>query len=265
MTQPSSQHIRFRGRSFPLLALEPEAPIADWIVRLDEYLSRFPVSFAKKPIVIDVSKLDLERSDLIALVESLSRRRIRIIGLSGLEATWTSDDLPPILNNGRATTLVEEPSRPAPGDQNSRPAAPSEQPVLDEIVKNPKGLQRDQKYAAPDVACAPPAVAPLVVETTVRSGQCIVCRSDVTVIGSVAWGSEVVAGGSIHIYGTARGRLMAGAYGDARARIFCRRLEAELVAINGVYITAEKINPTLNSQAVQVWLEDDKIRIEPFT
>ena len=60
MTQPSSQHIRFQGRSFPVLALEPQAPIAGWLKQLDEDLNRFPVSFARKSIVIDVSKLDLE-------------------------------------------------------------------------------------------------------------------------------------------------------------------------------------------------------------
>jgi septum site-determining protein MinC len=62
---------------------------------------------------------------------------------------------------------------------------------------------------------------------------------DVTVIGSVASGAEVVAGGSIHIYGTLRGRAMACSTGNARARIFCRKIEAELLAIDGLYKTAD--------------------------
>ena len=85
MTQPSPQPIRFKGCSLPVLALEPEAPIADWIMRLDEYLNRFPVSFARKPIVIDVSKLGLQRSSVVALMESLSERGIRTLGLIGVE------------------------------------------------------------------------------------------------------------------------------------------------------------------------------------
>ena len=60
-----------------------------------------------------------------------------------------------------------------------------------------------------------------------------------TVLGSVASGAEVIAGGSIHIYGTLRGRAIAGSTGNARARIFCRKLEAELLAIDGLYRTAE--------------------------
>lgn len=260
MTQSPSQHIRFRGRSFPLLALEPEAPIADWIKRLDEYLSRFPVSFAKKSIVIDVSKLDLERSGLVALVEMLSQRRIRIMGLSGLATSWASDDLPPILASGRALAIADEPRSAAPSGVASSAFAPSEQMGSDEILESQKHppKQRDS------TSCAPAAVVPLVIDAPVRSGQSIVCRSDVTVIGSVAWGSEVVAGGSIHIYGTAGGRVMAGAFGDARARIFCRRLEAELVAVNGIYVTAEEIDANLAGQAVQVWLEGETIRIARF-
>ena len=71
---------------------------------------------------------------------------------------------------------------------------------------------------------------------------------DVSVLGSVASGAEVVAGGSIHIYGTLRGRAMAGSMGNPRARIFCQKIEAELVAINGYYRTAEEINAKLRGR-----------------
>jgi septum site-determining protein MinC len=65
-------------------------------------------------------------------------------------------------------------------------------------------------------------------------------------------------------YGTARGRVMAGAYGDARARIFCHGLEAELIAVNGFYMTAEEIDADLRDQAVQIWLEGETIRVARF-
>ena len=60
-------------------------------------------------------------------------------------------------------------------------------------------------------------------------------------LGSVGSGAEIVAGGSIHVYGTLRGRAMAGASGNRRARIFCNKIEAELLAIDGFYTTAEEI------------------------
>jgi septum site-determining protein MinC len=65
----------------------------------------------------------------------------------------------------------------------------------------------------------------------------------------------VVAGGSIHVYGTLRGRAMAGCNGNGRARIFCRKLEAELLAIDGYYRAAEDLAPALRSRPVQAWLD----------
>ena len=84
---------------------------------------------------------------------------------------------------------------------------------------------------------------------------------DVTVLGSVASGAEVVAGGSIHVYGTLRGRAVAGLAGNGRARIFCRRLEAELLAIDGLYRTADDLEPGLRGRAVQAWLDGETMKM----
>jgi len=81
------------------------------------------------------------------------------------------------------------------------------------------------------------------------------------VLGSVSSGAEIVAGGSIHIYGALRGRAMAGSMGNARARIFCSRNEAELVSVDGYYCTAEQMNANLRNQATQCWLEDRALAI----
>ena len=104
-------------------------------------------------------------------------------------------------------------------------------------------------------------VQSLVINEPVRSGQSIMFpEGDVTVIGSVASGAEIIAGGSIHVYGALRGRAMAGSLGNVSARIFCRKLEAELLAIDGVYKVAEDIDDKLRGQPVQLWLEDDTIK-----
>ena len=90
----------------------------------------------------------------------------------------------------------------------------------------------------------------------VRSGQSVVFEEgDVTVLGSVGSGAEIVAGGSIHIYGTLRGRALAGATGNSKARIFCHKIEAELLAIDGYYRTADDINASLRNRPVQAWLD----------
>ncbi len=98
--------------------------------------------------------------------------------------------------------------------------------------------------------------------TSVRSGQSIVFPDgDVSVLGSVASGAEIVAGGSIHIYGALRGRAMAGTAGNPGARIFCQKIEAELLAIDGYYRTAEEIDATLRGRAMQAWLDGTTLMI----
>jgi septum site-determining protein MinC len=81
------------------------------------------------------------------------------------------------------------------------------------------------------------------------------------VVGSVASGAEVVAGGSIHVYGTLRGRAIAGSTGNPRARIFCRKSEAELLAIDGWYRTADDLSEGLYGRPIQAWLENDAIMV----
>ena len=102
----------------------------------------------------------------------------------------------------------------------------------------------------------------LLLESPIRSGQSVIFPyGDVTVLGSVSSGAEVVAGGSIHVYGALRGRAMAGSMGNARARIFCSRNEAELISIDGYYRTAEEMDANLRSRPAQCWLEDRVLMI----
>jgi septum site-determining protein MinC len=97
----------------------------------------------------------------------------------------------------------------------------------------------------------------LLIESPIRSGQSVVfLHGDVTVLGSVASGAEIVAGGSIHVYGALRGRAMAGSTGNLRARIFCRKNEAELISIDGYYRTAEDMDASLRGRPGQCWLQD---------
>ena len=99
-------------------------------------------------------------------------------------------------------------------------------------------------------------------ERPIRSGQAIYCPDgDVTVLGSVASGAEIIAGGSIHVYGTLRGRALAG-WGNKEGRIFCRNLDAELLAIDGLYKTADEIDAALRGRPVQAWTRGDVLVVE---
>lgn len=129
--------------------------------------------------------------------------------------------------------------------------------------------------AAPRPAAAEPAPAKpapaakaaetkpgLVQKTPVRSGQQLYAENrDLTVLSTVGAGAEVISDGSIHIYGALRGRALAGARGNADARIFCREFHAELVAVAGHYKVMEEVPKELRGKAVQIWLDQDQLKI----
>jgi septum site-determining protein MinC len=131
----------------------------------------------------------------------------------------------------------------------------------------PPQEEESRPKAAPTVAPAAPAkpaAEPGLVHTApVRSGQQVYAQNrDLTVCAMVGAGAEVIADGSIHIYGALRGRALAGANGNAGARIFCREFHAELVAIAGTYKVLEEVPAKLVGKPVQIWLDEGKLRID---
>ena len=118
-------------------------------------------------------------------------------------------------------------------------------------------LRSSAKSCAPAKTDEPPAPKALIIKTPIRSGQSVFHpHGDVIVLGSVGSGSEIIAGGSIHVYGTLRGRAFAGAPGNAEARIFCRKNEAELLAVDGWYRTAEDMEPSSRGKPIQAFLDN---------
>jgi septum site-determining protein MinC len=225
--EPQRQLVRLRGRSYVAFVFTPTMPIMEWLAEIDATLARSPRFFVGRPIVLDLSAVDLSRQGIVQLVTSLADRDIRVLGLEGVDAERLDPRLPPLLSGGRHCVLEQVP----PKKEEPKPA---------------------------------PATS-LLIDTPVRSGQCIVfTEGDVTVLGSVGSGAEIVAGGSIHVYGTLRGRAMAGINGNAAARIFCQRIEAELLAIDGYYQTAEDIDDSLRGRPAQAWLDGDNMKITPL-
>lgn len=241
LTQP--RPIRLKGRSFLALALTPELPFEDWLVRLDDLAARSAGFFLRRPVVLDVEGLEVDRSELRELVSQLNARNVRVMGIEGARSSQLGADMPPAMTDGRPTADIEAP---AAGETETQEPASS-------VAVAP--------ISAPPVQTVPMATPSIVVTRPVRSGQSVFFpEGDVTIIGSVASGAEVVAGGSVHIYGPLRGRVMAGTTGNSAARIFCRKLEAELIAIDGFYKTADDMEPELRGKAVQIWLEGETIK-----
>lgn len=95
----------------------------------------------------------------------------------------------------------------------------------------------------------------------VRSGQRVYARSrDLVVTSTIGAGAEVIADGCVHVYGSLRGRAVAGARGDTSARVFCQAFHAELVSVAGVFRVFETLPPELAGKPVQAWLDGDDLR-----
>jgi septum site-determining protein MinC len=119
----------------------------------------------------------------------------------------------------------------------------------------------------PAVARTPlsPHTGPVVVTQPVRSGQIVHAQhNDLVVLAPVNPGAQVIADGHLHVYATLRGRAVAGAQGLLGARIFCQKLEAELVAIAGAYVMADEIPSERRGKPAQIYLENGECRIAPL-
>ena len=221
----SRPFLRVRGRSFLALVLTPEAPLDAWLAELDTQMRRSPAVLAGRAVVLDATGIPDDDLGAPTLLASLRERGIHLIGVEGSNAAWAAPEV-----------WQRQPMPRAPVPES----APEEPPPVP-VESGPTTLTRTE---------------PL------RSGQSVVFgEGDVTIVGSVASGAEVFAGGSIHVYGTLRGRAIAGFTGNSDARIFCRRFEAELLAIDGVYRTADDMGDDLRGRAVQAWLDGDRIVI----
>ncbi len=237
-----ARSIRIKGRSFLAVVLSPDLPLDQWLERLDDLAARSAGFFLSRPVVLDVSELSLDKAQIKDLLAELAARNVAIMGIEGARPSAIGPGMPPALKGGRPASDFEiSPSEPSAEQEEKKQASASE--------------------AAPaPVPEVRPLLQSLVIREPVRSGQSVIFpEGDVTIIGSVASGAEVIAGGSVHIYGALRGRAMAGSLGNAEARIFCRKLEAELVAIDGIYKMAEDLPAALRGQPVQLWLENDSI------
>jgi len=216
-----------------------------------ERVDRAPKLFGRAPVIIDFGGL-AQMPDVAtarALLEGLRGAGVLPVGLSygTRETEQLAEQLGlPLLAKFRAQY---EPVAAAPAA--APPPARKESAVAE---------------AAPAKAAKSTAAAStspgLVQKTPVRSGQQLYAEHrDLTVLSTVGAGAEVISDGSIHIYGTLRGRALAGAQGNTDARIFCREFHAELVAIAGHYKVLEDVPKDLRGKPVQVWLEKDQLMI----
>ena len=245
--------IRFHGRSYHAMVLSPEPPVTNWLSDLDSWLERSPGFFFGRPVVLDVAQLQPGKTGLAELLQDLASRNIKVMGIEGAEPSWLEFAMPPLLLSGRQAS-------PAPGE--IPPDAGEASAAAPFSNADPEPAPPSASASSAIAAVSPSATAlpnSLLLDQSIRSGQSIVhAAGDVVIVGSVASGAEIVAGGSIHVYGPLRGRAIAGSR-NARARIFCRKLEAELLSIDGLYMVADDMPADLRGKQVQVWLDGDSM------
>ncbi len=123
-----------------------------------------------------------------------------------------------------------------------------------------------QKQQTPEPEPAPEQQAAAAIATLithpVRSGQRIYAEGDLVILAQVSAGAEILAEGNIHVYGSLRGRALAGVQGNTEARIFCSDLQAELISIAGNYKISEDLNGTVLNQPVQIYLQNHTLVIK---
>jgi septum site-determining protein MinC len=221
---------------------------------LGDKVQAAPALFRYAPVVLDLSHLPTLPNPVEAreLLGGIRRAGMLPVGLAygtrETEALARELDLP-LLAKFRANY---EPLAAAP-------AAPALEPVpaRPQAAEAPEAVQQ----ATPDAV--PADSVGLIHEQPVRSGQQLYARGrDLVLLNLVGNGAEVIADGSIHVYGALRGRALAGAQGNTRARILCQAFHAELLSVAGQYRVFEEIPRELRGKPVQAWLEDDKLRVE---
>jgi septum site-determining protein MinC len=238
--------LEVRGRFLTAVVLPVAGAVDDaFYAGLDALLRKSPHFFADAPLVLDVERAaGLEgRDGFLALLGELRARKLTPIGIQSATAAQSAGAAGAglaTLPAGRVTPLERTPRAvQSSGHAAARAPAP-----------------RATKSARPEQANR-------LIREPVRSGQRIVAEhGDLVVVASVSSGAELIAHGNVHVYGRLRGRALAGVNGDRAARIFAQSLEAELIAIAGLYKTSDDLGADVARKRVQAFLDDDALCIE---
>ena len=234
----SNKHFQVKGSQFTLTVLELYTPdLKAFEAQLKEKVQLAPKFFRFAPVVVDVKHLPLEQEiDFHALKNLLCQIELIPVAIRGAHLAWQ-----PRIEAAQMAIMQSS------GDGK----------------ESAINLKDAEKNAMQQKSCQEiRSQGSLLVTQPVRSGQQIYAQGgDLVVISSVSPGSELLADGNIHVYGTLRGRALAGVGGNDQSRIFCNSLEAELVAIAGQYKIFDDIASPEQGKAKQLYLKDGSLMI----
>ncbi len=257
----SNPGVELKGGMYTFMSLKLHTSDTDIIdQQLADKVQQAPAFFKDTPVVIDLSVLEqLTGGELDAsfLVECVKRHKLIPIVAS------ISDKSSPLAQS-IAIPLIDGGTRAAESSQSrSQPAIDSSEDLQNTAETNDDQPSEDDLAVPREIEYV--VKAPLFIDKPVRSGQQIYARdTDLIIMGQVSPGAEVIADNNIHIYGPLRGRALCGVSGNASTRIFCSSLEAELVSVAGNFRMLETIPAELRGKATQIWLDNDRLNIEPL-
>jgi septum site-determining protein MinC len=207
-------------------------------------ISRAPNFFIGSALVIDLESIKFEDVDFPRMKQIIIANNMVPVGVRGGNEKQHFD----AVNAGLPVIAVGRQNSPAKPTAAASEEAPKEETAKEDVVPKAGKLYQQSK----------------IVTTPIRSGMQVYARdADLIVVAPVSVGAELLADGNIHVYGPLRGRALAGVQGDTNARIFCRSLEAELVAIAGYYLVKDDIhNVTSQDATVQIYLANEQVKIE---
>ena len=261
----------FELRSGAIDAVHLVVKTPDFAALTEALQQRFdaaPEFFSGEAVAIDLRRLaddaTLPLDELAALLRGFKMRPFGVVAQAA-QQTWAGASDLPLLDS---RDVGRDPRKPAESAETIEAASAPATTAADAAP----GAEPQQAAAQPSVPAATPAPEPapatlptVLIDRPLRSGQRIYSPGDLIVQGVVSHGAEVMAEGHVHIYGALRGRALAGARGNANARIFCTSFEPELVAIAGIYRTAEQDFPAgVRGKPTTVRLQGEQLLIEPL-
>lgn len=233
---------------------------------LRQKLKQAPMMFIGMQLVVDLG--EVETAEALTLDLSALRKFLVAEGINPLAVLCNKDSSKEkaIAANWGVMPLINAVERPK--SKTTKPTTTVSQAKTEKTVANEKPqtnpIKKDseepKKTFDEPTPQASTAAGNQVIQHSVRSGQRIYAKGDLTIVGAVSPGAEVIADGNVHVYGTLRGRAIAGAQGDEKCRIFCQKLDAELIAIAGNYKQLEEISDEYRNKSVQISLDNEKIR-----
>ncbi len=219
-------------------------------LQLEKKITQATDLFNNSPVIIDLQNCNQKKKlDISALIQLLQENKMYPIGISGGLESQNNQALKLNVPTHRIRETHPDNSETLPPPACKTPDdSPTEEP--DAISSNPSAELEFQ------------AVENMFISQPIRSGQRIYAKGDLTILSHVSAGSEIMAEGNIHVYGSLRGRALAGVQGDTESRIFCSELKAELVSIAGHYKISEELDQTKRENPVQVFLHNQSLIIK---